>query len=58
MIHVEALTRKFGDVTAVDNVSFTLIALVFSAPLDASVLICLAVAFILLGAWRFSKIEV
>ena len=30
----------------------------FGAPLDASVLVCLAVAFILLGAWRFSKIEV
>jgi hypothetical protein len=29
----------------------------FGAPLDAAVLICLAAAFILLGAWRFSKIE-
>jgi ABC-2 type transport system permease protein len=30
----------------------------FGAPLDATILACLAMAFILLGAWRFSKIEV
>ncbi|MEO8467126.1 MAG: hypothetical protein ABI640_17475 [Gammaproteobacteria bacterium] len=44
MISVQNLSKTFGEVKAVDNVSFEVAAS--------------AAAFILLGAWAFSRIQV
>lgn len=53
------ITRLDPLAYGVDGLRTSLIAQShFGAPLDAAVLVCLAVAFVLLGAWRFSKIEV
>lgn len=58
-VALAVVTRLDPLAYGVDGLRTSLIAQShFGAPLDASVLVCLAVAFILLGAWRFSKIEV